>query len=99
MLLKSKIRSISNKPHPLNLPIRLCPQEDHSSGALPAHQGGTHQGPPVLHIDIPSDHKETTSIPDQSGSEEDVGQDGTADNAKTWQDADLLSSWDDYGLN
>ena len=38
-------------------------------------------------------------IPDQSRSEEDVGRDGAPDDAETWQDADLPSSWDDYGVN
>ena len=41
-------------PPPDVLPIRPRPEEDHPIGPLPAHEGGTHQGPPVLHIDIPS---------------------------------------------
>ena len=63
------------------------------------HKGGTCQGPPVLHIDIPSNHEETTSVLDQSRVKEDVGQDGAPDDAKTWKDADPLASWDDYGLD
>ena len=53
----------------------------------------------VLHINIPLNSEETTSVPDQSGGQEDVGRDGTPDDAKTWQDADPLSSWDNYGLD
>ena len=86
-------------PSPDIIPIRPCPEEDHPVGPLPAHEGGTHQGPPVLHIDIPSHYEEATLIPDQSGSQEDVGRDGAPDNAETWKDADPLASWDDYGLD
>ena len=28
-----------------------------------------------------------------------MGRDGTPDDAEAWQDADLLSSWDNYGLD
>ena len=86
-------------PSPDIIPIQPRPEEDHPLGPLSADKGGSHQGPPVLHIDIPSNHKETSSIPDQSGGEEDVGRNGTPDNAETWQDADPPSSWDDYGLD
>ena len=86
-------------PSPDILPIRPHPEDDHPVGPLPADEGGTHQRPPVLHIDIPSNHEETSSIPDQSRSEEDVGRDGATDDASSWKDADPPSSWDDYGLN
>ena len=86
-------------PSPDIIPIRLHPEEEHPVGPLSADEGGACQGPPVLRIDIPLDHEEAASIPDQSRSEEDVGQDGAPDDAETWQDADPPSSWDDYGVN
>ena len=86
-------------PSPDILPIWPRPEDDHPVGPLPADEGGAHQGPPVLHIDIPSDHEEAPSILDQSRSEEDVGRDGAPDDALSWKDADPPSSWDDYGLD
>ena len=86
-------------PSPDIIPIRPCPEEDHPLGPLSVDKGGSHQRPSVLHIDIPSNHEETPLILDQSRSEADVGRDGAPDDAKTWQDADPPSSWDDYGVN
>ena len=79
-------------PSPDLIPIRPCPEEDHPVGPLSADKGGAQQRPPVLHIDIPSHDEEATPILDQSGGQEDVGRDGTPDDAETWQDADPPSS-------
>ena len=86
-------------PSPDIIPIRPHPEEEHPIGPLPADKGGARQGPPVLRIDIPSDHEETASILDQPRSEKDVGRDGAPDDASSWKDADPPSSWDNYGLD
>ena len=91
--------SRQHAPSPDIIPIRPCPEEEHPIGPLSADEGGVRQGPPVLHIDIPSDGEEAPSVSYQPRSPEDVGRDGASDDAETWQDADPPSSWDDYGLD
>ena len=102
---ESDIAQVQNSQHcqhapsPNILSIRLHPEEDHPVGPLPADEGGPHQQPPVLHIHILSDDEEAAPLPDQPRSPEDVGRDGTPGDTETWEDADLPSSWDDYGLD